>query len=44
MVWTMEDSALAYLVRLIRGDRVEKYRPVNLDDVVSHKDIITTSQ
>lgn len=24
--------------------RVEKYRPINLDDVVSHKDIITTSK
>lgn len=23
--------------------RVEKYRPVTLDDVVSHKDITTTS-
>lgn len=24
-------------------DRVEKYRPVSLDDVVSHKDITSTS-
>lgn len=24
--------------------RVEKYRPVTLDDVVSHKDIISTSK
>lgn len=23
--------------------RVEKYRPVTLDEVVSHKDIVTTS-
>lgn len=26
-----------------RDDRVEKYRPVSLDDVVSHKDITGTS-
>lgn len=25
------------------GPRVEKYRPITLDDVVSHKDITTTS-
>ena len=29
---------------LISYRRVEKYRPINLDDVVSHKDIITTSK
>jgi len=29
---------------LISYQRVEKYRPIHLDDVVSHKDIITTSK
>jgi hypothetical protein len=26
------------------NDRVEKYRPVHLDDVVSHQDITATSE
>lgn len=29
---------------LTNEDRVEKYRPVTLDDVVSHKDITSTSK
>lgn len=31
------------LVLIGWDDRVEKYRPVSLDDVVSHKDITSTS-
>ena len=34
----------SHCLSLILYRRVEKYRPINLDDVVSHKDIITTSK
>lgn len=38
MTWSNASSLFHIFVR------VEKYRPVNLDDVVSHKDIISTSE
>lgn len=36
-------SRFRILVLIGWDDRVEKYRPVSLDDVVSHKDITSTS-
>lgn len=38
---TSQDFGILVLIGW--DDRVEKYRPVSLDDVVSHKDITSTS-